>query len=162
MNSNFNRADTREPRTADEIFDGLSTEKMREVCDLVYRDEQLTAARKAQPKEIAKFLALCPDFDDTISPGNHNGPLIAAELRLRGLDPATADARDFQDAWEHVKAAGFEVKRNKSAILQQQQDDIGQEVREIQANDVFDEAEASRMPLDELRERADRALGGRR
>lgn len=68
-----NPSDPHMPTKADEIFDALSPEKRKEVCDQAWQDEQRNIARANLPKEIDRFLALCEDFDNTQTPDNATG-----------------------------------------------------------------------------------------
>ena len=159
MPSNYNyhvpnANDPHPPTTADRIFDELSADKMKEVCDRVWQDENRKRAQEAQPQEIEKFLQLCPDFDNTDSSENANGQLMVVDLRLRGLDHSTATAEDLRESWDRVKVAGLPVKLNKRFVREEQEREVAEGVKEIKERESFDEGEAYSMPLDRLRMRA--------
>ena|SRR5215469_2952712 len=144
MPSNYNYRvpmyanDSHQPTTADEILDALSTEKMKEVCDRAWLDEKKKAAQAAQPKEMEKFFLLCPGYDES---DDSSPNLIVADLMLRGIDRFTANALDFRESWNRVKAAGFNVKLKKSALQQRERQEIQTAAEEIEEREAFSQEE---------------------
>ena len=148
--------DEHTPKTLREKFDRYSAEEMRELTDLVHEDEERTRAKAALPNEIEKFLALHPEFDNDENPAspNPNGALINVELKLRGLDPATATAHDFRDSYHRLKAAGIPLRLKEAVVKKQREEKIRKEADDIKKHEQVSEDDLYAMPMDKLRQRA--------
>ena len=138
------------PTKADQIYDGLSAGKLKEEIQARIDDEKRFMAQKAQPNEMEQFFILRDDFDNTVSPDNHNGVLNVADLKLRGKDVTTANKFDFRESWQRVKAAFPDQVRLKQEYVKKQN---AASAKEILEREAFNEDDAYAMPMDKLKKR---------
>jgi len=149
---------------ADEMWDNLSPEKVREVVEQKLGDDAKKQAQAALPDEIEKFLVLHPEFDNstgTPEKPNPNGEVMRVGLVAMGIDPTTARAEQFSEAYSRVKPL-LKLKQHVVRGQQRQANEDAAKAIEAEIKETtFDVEWAESADLGALRERANKQLRAR-
>lgn len=147
---------------ADELWDNLSPEKVREVVEQKLGDDARKRAQAEVFNEIEKFLALHPEVDNKEAADNPNGGIMRVALTTMGLDPTTATVKDLREAYSRVKPL---MRLKPHVVRGQQRQAIEDAARAIEAETqetTFDVNWAEAADMGALRERANAQLSASR
>lgn len=145
-----------EPTEGEKALYAMPIEQFRALCDEAAKSDAEKQDRASCQTAMETWVELHPEFDNSTSPNNANGKVMAHYLRSRGIQWPTM--HQLEDAYDSLRAAGL-LRLKPDVLAQQHQNSIRKRADDIESQGgirsygQLSEEELEAMPLEEIRRR---------